>query len=195
MSRSAPYHHGNLDQALLDAAMGQLERTGHPSLSLREVARAAGVSHNAPYHHFRDRTQLLQALCARAMSDLIAAQSAATRVPGTAAQRAIAVGEAYIHFAVSRPFAFAIIYDPEVCSPGAPTPEMAALIAENEVLLATLVSDILPPGAGIETVRTYAIALWATAHGLAQLTVAGHFPVAAAKAALQPMIEAIAPDA
>src|SRR5438132_123766 len=60
--RPASYHHGDLRSALLAAALTMLKRTGPGALSLREVARKAGVSHQAPYHHFANREQLLAAL-------------------------------------------------------------------------------------------------------------------------------------
>ena len=82
MSRSSPrsaggYHHGNLQAALEDAALDLLETTSAAKISLREVARRAGVSHNAPYHHFGDRAALLGALGVRGMAALLAAQEEA----------------------------------------------------------------------------------------------------------------------
>ena len=62
---SATYHHGNLQAALEDAALSLLETQPAARISLREVARRAGVSHNAPYHHFGDRAALLHTLGVR----------------------------------------------------------------------------------------------------------------------------------
>ena len=59
---SRPYHHGDLRRALIDAARALLEREGAAALSLRAVAREAGVSPAAPYHHFKDKSELLQAV-------------------------------------------------------------------------------------------------------------------------------------
>src|SRR5580658_4253983 len=57
-----PYHHGDLSRALIDAARRILEAEGPAALSLRAVAREAGVSPAAPYHHFKDKTELLEAV-------------------------------------------------------------------------------------------------------------------------------------
>ena len=91
VSRSASsYHHGNLQSALEDAALSLLETQPAARISLREVARRAGVSHNAPYHHFGDRAALLHALGVRAMRELLEAQEAAVETavsPSTASAR------------------------------------------------------------------------------------------------------------
>jgi AcrR family transcriptional regulator len=62
MATAQPYHHGNLKEALLDAAVAMIAETGPRGFTLREAARRAGVSHNAPYRHFRDRNDLLAAV-------------------------------------------------------------------------------------------------------------------------------------
>ena len=58
-TEAKPYHHGDLRQALMDSADAILEREGPNALSLRAVAREAGVSPAAPYHHFKDKDELL----------------------------------------------------------------------------------------------------------------------------------------
>lgn len=78
-----------------------------------------------------------------------------------------------------------MVFDPQYCKPGAPTEDMAPLIAENEALLARCVlnaqqEQVLPPG----DPGLVATALWGTVHGLAQLVMAGHVPLTAAEAAL-----------
>src|ERR1700722_8995056 len=61
-AQARPYHHGDLSRALVDAARRILEAEGAAALSLRAVAREAGVSPAAPYHHFKDKTELLEAV-------------------------------------------------------------------------------------------------------------------------------------
>ena len=61
MAAKRPYHRVNLKQSLLDAAVGLIGEVGPQVFTLREVARRAGVSHNAPYRHFRDKDDLLAA--------------------------------------------------------------------------------------------------------------------------------------
>jgi hypothetical protein len=64
MQARADYHHGNLRRALLDAALALFAERGRFDFTMRELARAAGVTHNAPYRHFADRWALLDALAA-----------------------------------------------------------------------------------------------------------------------------------
>src|SRR3982751_4304190 len=83
-----PYHHGALRDALLEAAERVLERDGLPGLTLRAVAREAGVSHAAPTHHFGDLTGLLSELAAIGFRQFNAAMVAAGAVSGSLVQKA-----------------------------------------------------------------------------------------------------------
>src|SRR5919112_6813183 len=86
-----PYHHGNLRRALIDAALTAVAQQGPAALSLRDVARRAGVSHAAPTHHFGNKAGLLTAIAAEGW-DLLA--DALTAVP-TATGDFLEVGVAY----------------------------------------------------------------------------------------------------
>lgn len=176
VSRSAaPYHHGNLAEALETAARELLETRSAAELSLREVARQAGVSHNAPYHHYGDRASLLKSLAALVMSELVEAQQRAAGAGGDARSRLLAVGLAYVGYAADHSNAFALVYDPEICVPGDPGEVMGALIDANHALLAELVAELWPHDDEL-TRSARAAALWSTVHGLAQLVTAGHLP-------------------
>src|ERR1700759_3881967 len=72
-AEARPYHHGDLSRALVDAARRLLEREGPSALSLRAVAREAGVSPAAPYHHFKDKSELLDAVAMEGFERLKAA--------------------------------------------------------------------------------------------------------------------------
>lgn len=189
MSRSADrYHHGSLRDALVDAARALIEHTPVAELSLREVARQAGVSHNAPYHHFADRTELLRTLSAIGMRELLDAQVAAAATVDDPRERLIAVGIAYADYAVAHPNAFALVYDPEYCIPGSPNDESGPLIEENQRMLSALVAEAEPT---LDEQRAAALgaALWATVHGLAELVSTGHLPVEV----IEPALRALAP--
>lgn len=176
VSRSdSAYHHGNLGPALEDAALDLMRTQGHTSLSLREVARRAGVSHNAPYHHFGDRTGLLKRVSERSMAELVSAMrtAQASATGATPRERAVRVGGAYVGYAAEHPERFRVVYDPEVCVPGSPTPTMAPLITEIEGILADTTAALLPPGAEA-TLVPLTVAVWGSVHGLAELVVAGH---------------------
>jgi AcrR family transcriptional regulator len=95
------YHHGNLRSAVLDSAARMVEREGVEGLSVREAARRAGVSHNAPYRHFRDRDALLTALAADGVARLL-------KELGGASGRELA--EAYVRFALARPQLFRVMF-------------------------------------------------------------------------------------
>ncbi len=190
MSRSTGgYHHGNLQVALEDAALELLTTTPAARISLREVARRAGVSHNAPYHHFGGRSELLGALGVRGMAALLAAQEEAVAgVDGVVAQ-VQALGLAYVTYAATHPQAFALVFDPEYCAAGEPSEEMAPLIARNEELLGGLVERLVrEPGYEGRDPVALSAALWSTVHGMAQLIMLGHLPVEAAEPALTALV-------
>ena len=170
-----PYHHGNLRQALLDGAFGLLAERPAAQLSLREVARAAGVSHAAPYHYFPDRDSLLKAVGTEAMRRFLQAQQTAVEGAPGALERLVALGLAYVRFAAEEPNAFALVFDAQLCPPGAPNEETAPLIAANEQLLQGCVAAALADGVlGPADPEALGAALWGTVHGLAQLVMAGH---------------------
>src|SRR5919206_2322086 len=95
------YHHGNLRPALLRTAAKTLEKEGLGALSLRELARRAGVSHNAPYRHFPDRDSLLAALAAEGFEMLGDALEKRPRRE---------MGEAYVEFALAHPQRFRLMF-------------------------------------------------------------------------------------
>ena len=193
MSRSADaYHHGSLKPALEDAALDLLRTTAHTDLSLREVARTAGVSHNAPYHHFGDRTALLKRLSERSMSELLHALVAASpsgAAPHTARAQLVAVGAAYVGYAAAYPERFRIIYDPSVCVPGAPSAEMAPLLTAVETILMEATKAI-SPGASGATLTALTTGVWGAVHGLAELVIAGHITADEAEPALVALFDA-----
>ena len=191
MSRSAGgYHHGNLQAALEDAALDLLETTSAPKISLREVARRAGVSHNAPYHHFGDRAALLGALGVRGMADLLAVQEQAVAAADGTVAKVRALGLAYVRYAATHPQAFALVFDPDYCAAGDPSAEMAPLIARNEQLLGGLVAELVAePGYEGRDPVALSAALWSTVHGMAQLIMLGHLPAEAAEPASHALVQ------
>ncbi|GAA4779091.1 TetR/AcrR family transcriptional regulator [Microbacterium gilvum] len=187
------YHHGALAAALLEAADALLGESGAATLSLREVARRAGVSHNAPYHHFADRQALLKRLSERHMSALLDAQRAAASASPPGASRLRAMAVAYVDYAADHPQGFALVFDPEVCVPGAPSETMAPLIRANEELIADVVGEVDPRLD--EPARAAAVAgVWGLAHGLANLVVAGHLPRDAAAPGVDALVALVRGD-
>jgi len=105
-----PYHHGDLREVLLEKAVEVIQEDGIGALSLRAVARRAGVSHGAPAHHFPDKAGLLTALATRSMERFSEALSEAAREAGDSAlDRLRAIGRAYVRFAAQNPAYFRIV--------------------------------------------------------------------------------------
>src|SRR5438132_5555191 len=94
-SGETPYHHGDLHEALLKAAERVLERDGLAGLTLRAVAREAGVSHAAPTHHFGDLTGLLSELAAIGFRQFGQAMAAADASAATTPEKGVASAKAY----------------------------------------------------------------------------------------------------
>lgn len=175
MSESPQYHHGDLRKALLQAATDQLATQPAHKLSLRELARVLGVSRTAPYHHFKDKTALLQAVAAEAQEQFYQTQlTAAHAVDGTVA-KLLAIGEAYVDYAVTSPNAFALVFSPDYCpavagSTAAPSPAMAAAMTHlSELVIAGQAAGELPG----DEAEAYMDALWGLVHGLSSLVSAG----------------------
>ncbi len=154
---SRPYHHGDLRRALLDAALAALARDPHATFTLRSLARDVGVSHNAPYTHFADKTALLAALADLGFADLAArlraAADATHHAGGDAAATFVNVGAAYVRFGLEHPAHYRLMFStPELADVG---PDLATARGGTTafgVLLAVLARlhgapDAAPPDA------------------------------------------------
>src|ERR1700722_10555526 len=109
------YHHGNLREALLQGAIRVIAEVGPAAFTLREVARRAGVSHNAPYRHFRDKDALLSTVAAQGFRELTAGMIQAGARRGSALERLKESGLAYVTFAIRKPEHFTVMFDSPVC--------------------------------------------------------------------------------
>jgi AcrR family transcriptional regulator len=112
-SEGTPYHHGALRDALLEAAERVLERDGLSGLTLRAVAREAGVSHAAPTHHFRDLTGLVSELAAIGFRQFNAAMAAADAVGTLPVEKAMAPAKAYVAYARAHPGMYGLMFRAE----------------------------------------------------------------------------------
>src|SRR5688572_28819481 len=95
-----PYHHGDLRRALVDQATKLVLANGHPSITVREVARKSGVTNTAAHYHFRTREALLAAVATRGFEQMTAALESAMRGAADARSRLGALGEAYVRHAL-----------------------------------------------------------------------------------------------
>ncbi len=168
-----PYHHGDLRHALLAEAERLLEAGGVAALTLRAVARGAGVTHAAPANHFGDLAGLLSDLAADGYRRLGAALAGAM-AQAPAGRQAGAMGRAYVAFALAHPGLFALMGRPERLDPARPA--LRDALAQARAALESLVAA--RPHAGARTKRRLAAqqaALWSLVHGYAVLALDGRF--------------------
>lgn len=189
------YHHGELREALLDAAEALLAQRGAARLSLRDVARGAGVSHAAPYHHFAGLPELLAALAERSFQQLGAAMQAGVDAhPAAPRAQLLAIAAAYVDFARRRPARFRLMFGPVLASrrqhPGL---DRAAEAAFRVLLDAATRFDA---AAG----PLLALTGWSLAHGVSHLSLDAAFdglplpgPVPDAAALVRAMSERVLP--
>lgn len=174
------YQHGDLRRALIKAGLKLLSEGGVDGLSLRAAAELAGVSHAAPYRHFRDKHALVSAvaeegfrLLTRHMREELGRCSSADAVPRL---RALAFG--YVSFAVQHPAYFRTIFGGAVCAEGeAPPPGLREAGDESYHLL----RDTVAQGVAAGRLRAgdadrLALAAWSMVHGLSMLIIEGQLP-------------------
>jgi AcrR family transcriptional regulator len=171
--RRRPYHHGNLRAALVDAALELVEREGAEALTLRAVARAAGVSPAAPYRHFTDKRALLAAVAEEGFRLLASALRGAGDAGADPRARFRARGLAYVGFATRHPSHFRVMFGRELADrsgyPGLRDAAQAAFDA-----LVDGVRDAQKAGAMREgDPRELGLTAWAAMHGLAMLFLDG----------------------
>lgn len=168
------YHHGNLPRALLDAALLVMQEQGVAALSLREVARRAGVSHGAPAHHFKDKTGLLTALAVEGFERFrVALEAGRDAAADHPLARFAATGHAYVRFALEHPQHFELMFNHELIDLEHP-PLIEAGRAAYEVLLHAVSAaqqEGLAPNLPADVVATGA---WAFGHGMATLWLGGN---------------------
>lgn len=160
----------DLKTLLLETSRQALEEGGPSALSLRDVARRAGCTHQAPYHYFPDRESLLAALVTEGFQNLTERLAAANELAATKGNRAalVASGQAYVGFALSRPGVFRIMFRPDACNPSRFTElQVAGAQAYGEL---ERLNHIIHGSAASEA---QALVLWAHVHGLAGLALDG----------------------
>ena len=172
-----PYHHGNLRQALVDATIRLIEERGVEAVSMREVAKAVGVSPGAPFRHFATRLALLTAVAEEAMDRLVNEIEAATgAVEGDdPIGRFHAIGVGFLRWAISNPTHFQVISNRGVIDF-----EASSLRRRNEAIQARMTA-LMAEAAASHRLRPgdpglHQIAARALVYGLARMYVDGQFP-------------------
>lgn len=169
MSKKA-YHHGNLREALLAAALEILSRDGIDNLSLRKVAQQAGVSATAPYSHFRDKGELLAVLATQGFNKLIESMEREVSSVGAATSRGGLVGLArgYVDFATRHPALFQLMFGSGLGSL-MEVPELAQASARAFALMEAEVTVQMERAGTPEKIPIAVAGAWSLVHGLSTL--------------------------
>jgi AcrR family transcriptional regulator len=162
------YHHGDLRRAILDAALDVIATSGPSAISLRDLARHAGVSHAAPAHHFKDKAGLLTAIAVEGNEFL-----AASLIEALAEERSglIDLGVRYVRFALDHPAHFEVMFRPDLYHRDAP--ELLAARDRTGKLLREAVAAMSEDERGPDVSRAQ-LAAWSIAHGFATLVSGGN---------------------
>ncbi|MFJ9845074.1 TetR/AcrR family transcriptional regulator [Kitasatospora sp. NPDC101155] len=176
MSEREAYHHGALPEALVTAAFEVLDEQGQEKVSVREVARRAGVSAGAPFRHFADRQALLTALADRVLADFEhwqEAQVAAAEAVGGSGMRALGLG--FVRYALRHPRRFELVRSRVFAA--SPDPELRERLdgmdrAFTGLILADQQAGRLGPG----DPDLVLLSGQALVYGLAQMIVDGYLP-------------------
>ena len=151
------YHHGDLRKVLRDTAVSLLEKEGLAGLSLRAVARKAGVSHAAPYRHYPNQEALLVEWAVEGFEKLRAAIALAATAPNSRTDRITGIGSAYMRFAAQHPALMQLMFGPQIPNRDA-SPDLTNAADAIGAEISAAMDD---PALGL--------AVWASVHGLAIL--------------------------
>lgn len=172
------YHHGDLRQTLINAALELISEHDINKLSLREVARRVGVSHAAPYRHFPDKDALLAAIAQEGFHVLTHyLEEAVQKVADDPLKQLQASGVAYVQFAIDRSSHYRVMFG----AFRANNPDHPALTKAGQAALAVLVNVIVVgQTAGVVSLgdpRQLAWVAWSLVHGLAMLLIDNQLPI------------------
>jgi AcrR family transcriptional regulator len=175
-----PYHHGDLRRAVVNAALDILRETQSLEFSLRELARRAGVSHNAPYKHFADKRELLAAVSAAGFEMLAKRMTDESEGRGNAREQLFAMLRTYIAHGVENPALYSLMFGGHLSGPDDGRP--AIELAEGNKTKALLAGVIVAGGLGRPIPQTSRnerriagaiLACWSLVHGLTLLLADG----------------------
>lgn len=172
------YHHGSLRDALVEAALSAVEEAGADALSMRDLARRAGVSSGAPYRHFSDKTALLAAVATLGFVRFDASLTATAECSAhkDAVDRVSSLGVTYVRFAAQHPHLFRLMFGTAAPAPGADQALDAARVRAGQHLpraLENLQAEGLAADASLAELTELA---WALVHGVASLHLDGLMP-------------------
>ena len=165
------YHHGDLRQAIIQSALEILDAEGVEAVSIRAVARRAGVSHSAPANHFRDRRALLTAVAAqlfRALNESVERKMA--RSPSSTRKRVQGLIRTLIDLGLGQPNRYRLLWRRDLLDDNSDE-----LQTEMDSFYNRLIDELQSTGAELRFDRdTYAVALWSMVHGYVSLRLDGN---------------------
>ena len=167
------YHHGDLRSELVRIGLEHLSRSPSDTLSLREIAREAGVSATAVYRHFPDKASLVKALCFEGDAQLAHCFREARDGAGGGKAGFDAVGRAYVRFAIGNPALFRLMMSSHGLEMRLGT---GSLGSDAFGILIDGISALTPPEVDGERRRIAALQSWSIVHGLATLMLDGQVP-------------------
>jgi AcrR family transcriptional regulator len=162
-----PYHHGDLSRALVQAGRRILEKEGPAALSLRAVAREAGVSPAAPYHHFKDKCDLMAAVANEGWHDLSIAVAEARALARDPRHGLSEIGVAYVTFARKNPALYRLMYDSACDREDMPEHAKDESSGWGQVRQALINVGVDPENE--RDLKLATIASWCAAHGVAEM--------------------------
>ena len=183
------YHHGDLKNSLILAAQNILREEGADALSLRAIAADVGVSHMAPYSHFKNKKELFQAVAAAGFEELGDRMLAASESLDEAKALILAYGSAYVEFAVNNAQLYRVMLgqveaggrrkkSSETGSKNADNPVVSAELEESSKRPFRLLRDAFAmENDNSSEVMAQALGAWAMVHGMASLIVEGHIRI------------------
>jgi AcrR family transcriptional regulator len=195
------YHHGDLKAALTGAALALVAEKGPKGFTLSEAARRAGVSVAAPYRHFADKAHLLAAVSEQGFIELDQALTAAGAGVADPRDRVIAIGRAYVRWAVAHPDHYQVMFGAETNKEEHPGLLVAGARAFDHLLDAIARCQESGVMRG-EDAREIAGPMWSMVHGVASLAIGGDLrhvgidepPEDVAERATNEMLTALASD-
>jgi len=167
----AGYHHANLRRALLDAAINHLRDAPVATLTVKQLARDAKVSPGAPYHHFKDRQELLAALATEGFERWIASASTVAAAPETPSNKLANLARAWLAFAAEHTPHYRVMFLSELADRQR-FATMHAAAAQALELLVGVLREAMPDAADGRRAERAVIA-WSTLHGFASLRMNG----------------------
>jgi AcrR family transcriptional regulator len=176
------YHHGNLKEALVEAARRFIAERGLGGFTLSDAAKLVGVTPAALYRHFSGRDALVAEVAERGFDQLAERLAWALRGPGTPIERFTRMGEAYLAFAEEEPGYYAAMFSRQGEDSPATGPWGRAAQTRREAeaspfnLLVNGLMMAFPDGFDGADPRVIALQVWALSHGIATLSAAGQLP-------------------